>query len=134
MLVNGSEAIGVPGERRVESWRADPARWSRDGAAGWGEGAIALETRLTIHHPAGLHARPASKFVETAQRFKCDISVTFSGEKVNAKSILNILSLGVEQGDEVIIRAEGGDAQEAIETLTQLVEEDFGDELDAEET
>lgn len=90
------------------------------------------ETKLKILHPEGLHARPASKFVDTAQEFQSEITVSFSGERVNAKSILNVLSLGVEQGDEISIRAEGSDSEAAIGALTELIESDFGDELNSE--
>jgi len=85
------------------------------------------EVTLTIHHAAGLHARPAALFVETAAQFKSDIKVAFDKREANAKSILNVLALGAGQGAVITIQAQGRDADQALEALRSLVEGDFGE-------
>ena len=87
-----------------------------------------LTLKTTIQHPAGLHARPASLFVQTANKYQSEISVqnlTDSSPIVNAKSILNILTLGVMQNHEIEIIADGDDAAEAIEGFKALINDNF---------
>ena len=89
-----------------------------------------VTVELTINHPAGLHARPASKFVKLASSFPCNIEVidlTKGTAPVNAKSILGILSLGVDQGHRIRIKAEGKDDSIAIDALKTLTENNFGE-------
>lgn len=89
-----------------------------------------VEATLTIRHPAGLHARPAALFVQTAARFKATVKVTnlTRGTKpVDAKSILSVLTLGVSQGHEIHVTADGADADTAVQTITELVESNFGE-------
>lgn len=85
------------------------------------------EDRVTVTHDKGLHARPASQFVQTASEFSADIQVRRAGgdEKVDAKSSIGIMSLGIEPGDEIVITAEGADGQVAVERLVGLVEGGF---------
>lgn len=86
------------------------------------------EIKLRITNNVGLHARPASLFVQTANRFKSDIQVyNGNGISVNAKSILGILSLGIGQGKEITIRAEGVDADQVIAALSGLIADNFGE-------
>ncbi|MEX2690513.1 MAG: HPr family phosphocarrier protein [Candidatus Njordarchaeum guaymaensis] len=87
-----------------------------------------LEVKLKLLNKVGLHARPAALFVKTARKFKSKISVEKNGQVVDAKNILGVLSLGAEMGDEIKIIAEGEDAQEAIKTLSELVNNKFGEE------
>jgi phosphocarrier protein HPr len=82
---------------------------------------------LTINHEAGLHARPAALFVQTAGKFASSITVTHGERTANAKSILTVLTLGAKQGSEVTIHAEGDDAQQALDALRELVESNFGE-------
>ena len=85
-------------------------------------------TILTVTHPAGLHARPAAAFVKTAATFPCTITVrNLSSDKpaVNAKSILGVLTQGVNQGHQIEISAEGEDADRAIATLSMLIANNF---------
>ena len=84
--------------------------------------------RLTIRNKVGLHARPAALFVQTATKFQCEIRVKNQGKLVNAKSILSVLSMGVKAGEEIIIDAEGADADLALQTLQGLAEANFGEE------
>lgn len=82
---------------------------------------------LTVEHEAGLHARPAALFVKTASSFKSEINVEKDGQTANAKSMLSILTLGVNQGTEITIRAKGEDAEEALATLETLITSNFGE-------
>ena len=85
---------------------------------------------ITLEHPAGLHARPASLFVQTANKFGSEIKVknlTNDSNHANAKSILSVLTLGVTQGTEIEIVAEGEDAEQAITALKDLIEDNFGE-------
>ena len=86
------------------------------------------EITATIHHEVGLHARPASMFVQTAAKYSSDIEVTHGETTANAKSILGILTLGAHQGALIPIRAEGEDADEALKTLELLVLDNFGED------
>lgn len=86
--------------------------------------------RITVNHPVGLHARPAARFVQTSSAFKSKISVsnvTKGTAPVDAKSILMVLTLGVHQGYEIEIAADGEDENEALQALKELVEDNFGE-------
>ena len=83
---------------------------------------MALVTKkLTVKNKQGLHARPAALFVQVANKFNSRISVKRGDEKVNGKSIMGILMLGAEKDSEIIIEAEGDDAQMAILDLEKVV-------------
>lgn len=86
------------------------------------------ETTLIVNHEVGLHARPASVFVQTASKFSSDISVTHGERTANAKSILTVLTLGAHKGAEITITAEGEDAVEALAALEELVNSNFGED------
>lgn len=83
------------------------------------------EVRLVIRNSVGLHARPAALFVETANAFASDIKVVHNEREVNAKSIISILTLGVKQGAEILVRACGADSEQALQALADLVNRDF---------
>ena len=85
------------------------------------------EVNITVQHPSGLHARPASVFVKTASQYKSDIRVVFGEKDVNAKSILSVLTLGANQGANITIKAEGEDSDQALKALTELIESNFGE-------
>jgi phosphocarrier protein HPr len=85
------------------------------------------EVTLTLLNEVGLHARPASQFVQTATRFLSAITVSCQSRRANAKSILQVLSLGAAGGADISIQAEGADAEQAIEALGQLVTSRFGE-------
>ncbi|HWI60504.1 MAG TPA: HPr family phosphocarrier protein [Symbiobacteriaceae bacterium] len=80
-----------------------------------------METAVILTNEAGLHARPAALFVQTAAKFKSAITVRCGEKKGNAKSMLSLLALGAKQGAEVSISADGPDAAAAVETLVTLV-------------
>lgn len=84
------------------------------------------ERQLTIMNKVGLHARPAALFVQTAARFKdTRVEVVKDGAARDAKSILSVLTLGVSQGTTITVRAEGPQAEAALDALTDLVDRDF---------
>jgi phosphotransferase system HPr (HPr) family protein len=80
---------------------------------------------VTITVDIGLHARPAALFVQTAKKLQSDIHVKHGEKEANAKSIMQVLTLGVKQNGELEITADGPDEKEAIQTLTALVKSDF---------
>lgn len=86
-----------------------------------------METIVKILNEQGLHARPASIFVKTASKFKSTVSIVHGNEVANAKSIINIMSLGLKKGEEIKIIAEGTDEKEVMEALISLVENKFGE-------
>ena len=77
---------------------------------------------IKISNDTGLHARPATLLVKKASSFKSDVSVEVNGKKVNAKSLIGILSLGVTKDTEVTLITSGEDELEAINELTKLIE------------
>ena len=82
---------------------------------------------VSIKNAQGLHARPATFFVQKANAFKCSIWVEKGDRRVNAKSLLGILSMAVTQGMEITLRAEGQDAAAALDALAELLENGLGD-------
>lgn len=73
----------------------------------------------------GFHARPAAEFVQLAGSFACEIWLEKDGLEVNAKSIMGVLMLAAERGSQLVIRADGNDAAEALEALADLVARGF---------
>ena len=86
------------------------------------------EAKVIIENKSGIHARPASIFVQTATKFKSKVQIVAKGKTVDAKSILMIMSMGLVKGTEIVIKAEGEDAAAAVKTLKELVESKFGEE------
>lgn len=80
-----------------------------------------------INNPSGLHARPASNFVKTANLFQASIKVIHAGREADAKSILEVLSLGASKGSVISLMAEGEDAELAVHTLKELALDDFSE-------
>jgi phosphocarrier protein len=87
-----------------------------------------IQKKLVIQNKVGLHARPASVFVQAANEFKSNIFVEKNGKKVLVKSILGVLSLGAEKGAIISVEIEGEDEQEAMNTISELIANKFGDE------
>ena len=85
------------------------------------------EMNITLTNKTGLHARPAGAFVRVAKQFQADIKALHNGKEANAKSILSVLSLGAEKGASLSVKAEGADAQQALDALAQLVTDKFGE-------
>lgn len=76
---------------------------------------------VTITNPTGLHTRPGGIFVSKAKEFESDVFVEHDGKKVNGKSLLKLLSIGIKNGSEVTVTAEGSDADQAAEVLGELL-------------
>jgi phosphocarrier protein len=85
-----------------------------------------MERTVTLGSKSGLHARPAAAFVQNAKEFRSQISLSKNEKTVNGKSILSVLTLGAEQGDQVVLKVDGEDAELAIDKLASLLESDLG--------
>jgi phosphotransferase system HPr (HPr) family protein len=83
---------------------------------------------VVIQNEQGLHARPAELFVRLARQFESRIEIDRDGRKVEATNIIDLLTLGAAKGTELILEAEGDDAQAAIDALAKLVESGFRQE------
>jgi phosphocarrier protein len=83
---------------------------------------------VTIENKTGIHARPASIFVQTATKFKSKVQIQAKGKTVDAKSILMIMSMGLVKGTEITIVADGPDEADAVKALKDLVDSKFGEE------
>lgn len=88
---------------------------------------MTIAKNTEIINQSGLHARPAGLFVKEATKFDSDIFITFNERKVDAKSIMNLLSMGIGGGSKIQIEAIGKDAKSAIDTLVSLFESGFGE-------
>ena len=89
-----------------------------------------IEATIPVKHKVGLHARPASLFVQTAAKFSSNIKVknlTMNGNFVDAKSIIMVLTLGVMKDQEVVIQTDGVDADAALDALRALINNNFGE-------
>lgn len=82
------------------------------------------EIEVEVKNKAGIHARPSALFVQTAGEYDAEITVVSSGEEVNGKSIMGLMLLAAEKGRKIIIKADGEDEEEALESLKKLVEVD----------
>lgn len=76
---------------------------------------------VTVNNEVGLHARPATYFIQKANEFKSSIWVEVEDRKINAKSLLGVLSMGITKGTRVSIIAEGPDEEEAVKALTDML-------------
>ena len=83
---------------------------------------------VTVENQVGLHARPATFFIQKANEFKSSIWIEKEERRVNAKSLLGILSLGIVGGTQIRVIADGPDEQDAVEGLVELVESGFSEE------
>ncbi len=84
--------------------------------------------QVLVQNQVGLHARPVTFFIQKANEFKSSIWIEKENRKVNAKSLLGVLSLGVARGTSVTLSAEGVDEAEAIDALEALIESNFEEE------
>ncbi len=83
------------------------------------------EKTTTIKNRAGIHARPATLIVKEASKFKASVYIEKGSEKINAKSILCILTLGGTYNSEIKVLADGDDESEAVEALINLIDNKF---------
>jgi phosphocarrier protein len=87
-----------------------------------------VEQRMQVMNELGMHARAATKFVQTANKYQCAVTVEKDGQTVNGKSIMGVLMLVAAKGSWISVRCEGPDAQPAIEALATLVHDKFGED------
>ena len=86
-----------------------------------------ISREVTITNSIGLHARPATFFIQKANSYKCSVWVEKDERKVNAKSLLGVLSLGIAKGMTITLIADGQDEENAINGLVELVETGFAE-------
>lgn len=86
-----------------------------------------MERQVELINASGLHARPASIFVAEASKFASDIFVEAKGKRVNAKSILGLLTLAIGKGTTITVIAEGQDEEKALDSLCNLVASGIGE-------
>ncbi len=83
--------------------------------------------KVTLSNEVGLHARPASKFIRESIKYKSDIFLEKDGKRYNGKSIMSVLSMGAQRGEELLLHAEGEDADEAVHNLARLLKSEIFD-------
>ena len=84
-----------------------------------------IERAITILNRLGLHARPAAEFVKVAGKFDCQITLSKDDMEVNGKSIMGVMTLAAECGSVVVVRANGADAEEAVEALAKVLAKQY---------
>lgn len=82
---------------------------------------------VVVQNQVGLHARPATFFIQRANEFKAGIWIVNDERKANAKSLLGVLSLGITRGTKITIVADGSDQEEAVDSLVDLISSNFID-------
>jgi phosphocarrier protein HPr len=83
---------------------------------------------VKLHNKLGLHARASAKLVSVASQFSSEVNIGFNGQTVNGKSIMGIMMLAAAQGSELVLTAEGRDEDKAINALTDLIANRFGED------
>ena len=86
-----------------------------------------LVSRVKVKNALGLHARPATLIVKLLQGFKSSVTFTYKKETINARSIMSILILAIRKNTQLTIAVEGEDAEETMESLVQVFENQFGE-------
>ncbi|HJU89754.1 MAG TPA: HPr family phosphocarrier protein [Gemmatimonadaceae bacterium] len=85
------------------------------------------ERAVTISNRNGLHARPAAEIVKCASRYDSEITMVRDDLEVNGKSIMGVMMLAAEYGSTLLVRANGPDANEAVQAIASLIEQKFGE-------
>jgi len=88
-----------------------------------------VEIETTIKNRAGIHARPSALIAQTAVKFSSRIFLEKNGNRINAKSIMGIITLAASYGSKIKISAEGTDEQAAVDAIKNLFETGFNEEL-----
>ena len=86
-----------------------------------------VSNEVVVQNSVGLHARPATFFIQRANEFKSSVWVDKDERRVNAKSLLGVLSLGIVKGTKISIIADGSDEEEAVKTLVELILSNFSE-------
>ena len=87
-----------------------------------------VEKSMKIQNELGLHARAATKLVQLASKFPCELTLTKDGHEVNGKSIMGVLMLVASKGTTVTLRAKGDRAAEAVAAIAALIDDKFGED------
>lgn len=82
---------------------------------------------MAVVNSMGLHARPAAKLVQTVLQFESDVQINVNGQRVNAKSIMGLLTLAAAQGTRMTVTAQGLDAEQAMQAVRELIASGFGE-------
>jgi phosphocarrier protein HPr len=82
------------------------------------------EKQFKVTAETGIHARPATLLVQTASRYNSEINLEYKGKRVNLKSIMGVMSLGIGQGGDIVISAEGNDAEDALKGLEETLQKE----------
>lgn len=88
-----------------------------------------VEKDCLVRNRMGLHARPAAKLVQAANKFRCEVTLTKDGQDVNAKSIMGVLMLAAAQGTQVHVKAEGENAEAAVAAIAALFDKGFDEQM-----
>ena len=88
-----------------------------------------LRRRVVVKNEVGLHARPAKNLVSLLNKYLSDVHIEKDGYRINAKSIIGVLTLAAVAGTELTVIAQGEDAEEALDAVEQLFAEGFGENL-----
>ena len=83
-----------------------------------------VEQRIVVSNELGLHARVATMMVQRMQNYSCEVTLSLHGVEVNARSVLGLLLLAASPGSEIIVKAQGAGATDAIEEIRQLVQDE----------
>lgn len=86
-----------------------------------------IKTTVSISNKLGLHARPSAKLTKLASTFPCEVHMSRGDRRINAKSIMGVMMLAAPCGSEVLIRADGDDAEAALDALSALFASGFGE-------
>ncbi|QZA77542.1 HPr family phosphocarrier protein [Deefgea tanakiae] len=89
--------------------------------------AAVVSSPVSIVNATGLHARPAANLVNVAKQYKADIKLVYKGIEANAKSVVSVMGLDVSKGDQIQIKADGLDANEAIKAVTAIIASGCGE-------
>ena len=87
------------------------------------------EVTVTVPNRLGIHARPAALIVRAAVEFDCDVWVESPADKVNAKSIMGVMTLAASGGTAIIVSADGDEEKEAVQAVVEVIRSGFGEEM-----
>ncbi len=86
-----------------------------------------VSQKTTLKNAQGFHMRPASLFANALGKYKCDITIKYNGDNINAKSLMNIIAVGIKCGSEIEIICDGSDEKEALKEAVSLIESGLGE-------
>lgn len=92
------------------------------------QGSRTLKRRVVVQNEVGLHARPAKNLVSELNNYRSDVFIEKDGYRVNAKSIIGVLTLAAVKGTVLMVIAEGEDAKEALDVVERMFEQSFGED------